>query len=59
MIDPFSPRAPTMLRRDALRLLASTAAIPAFQGLRASQLLVLGRRIHDAHAVAEMWRGNI
>lgn len=37
-----------MLRRDALRLLASTAAIPVLRGLSQSQLLVFGRRIHTA-----------
>jgi gluconate 2-dehydrogenase gamma chain len=37
-----------MQRREALRLIASTAAVPAFQGLHESQLLVLGRRIHAA-----------
>lgn len=37
-----------MLRRDALRLLASTAAIPVLRGLPQSQLLVFGRRIHAA-----------
>jgi hypothetical protein len=35
-----------MLRRDALRLLASTAAVPVLRGLHQSQLLALGRRIH-------------
>ena len=37
-----------MLRRDALRLLASTAAIPVLRGLPQSQLLVLGRDVHAA-----------
>ena len=37
-----------MLRREALRLLASTVAIPAIRGLDESQVFVLGRRIHAA-----------
>ena len=36
-----------MLRRHALRLLASTVVVPVFGGLNASQLLALGRRVHS------------
>ena len=48
-----------MLRREALRLLAGAAAVPALAGLAPTRLLALGQRLHGAGRVPGAQPGDV